>query len=183
MAWYPKAGSYYKYLQNSSYVDDVRSEISHLKKNIESNISNQTRELIANQNQIAEVYNNRLDKISHAIENGFSSVTAAIQDFHSDFNEKMESVIERLDLINNNLEEIVYALHNPGEMHVNELYIKGCRLKYEGILNKAEKMFLDALAIDETDFPTHLELGKLYLNGYDKETGISVYNIEKANYH
>lgn len=183
MTWYPQAGSYYEYLQNSDYVSNIKNEISKLSSNINDNLSSQTRQLIANQNQIAEVYVNRLARIENAIVNGLDDVTAAIVAFHADFNEKMEMVIGRLDLINENLKKIVYALHNPEEMKVNELYRKGCRHTYEGLLDVAVKEFEDALLIDDTDFPTHFELGKLYLIGYDKETRINVCNLKKANFH
>jgi len=183
MAWYPNAGSYQKYLQNLDYIDSVKDEIDNLRGSIVSNTTKQTRELIANQNQISKVYVNRLDNITSALNSGFSSVESAIAAFHASFNEKMEMVIGRLDLINDNLKKIVYALHNPEEMQVTEHYRRGCRHVYEGNLDIAEKEFIKALDKDEADFPTHLALGKLYLNGYDKLTGINVCNIGKANYH
>lgn len=183
MAWYPRAGSYQKYLQNQSYIEDIGLEFKRESNNIVNSISNQTKEIVANNNQIAQVYANKLDKISHTLDRGFSSVTSAIVAFHASFNEKMEQVINRLDLINENLNKIVYALHNPQEMKVIEYYNRGCRHVIEGILDDAEEEFVEALRLDKSDFPTHLALGKLYLTGHDKATKTDVFNLEKANYH
>ena len=103
MAWYPRAGSYQTYLQNQSYIEDIGLEFKREAGNIANSISSQTKDIIANNNQIAASYNSRLDKISGILSNGFSDVTGAIMAFHADFNEKMELVIGRLDLINENL--------------------------------------------------------------------------------
>lgn len=183
MAWYPSAGSYQTYLQNQSYIENIGLEFKREAGNIANSISSQTKDLIANNNQIAASYNSRLDKISGILTSGFKDVAGAIMAFHADFNEKMELVIGRLDLINENLNRILEALINPRKTLLQEYYRDGCRLFFQGILHKAEKKFELALEIDDTDFSTHYQLGRLYLEGVDQETKENVVDLEKANYH
>src|SRR4029079_3945253 len=100
MTWYPGAGSYEKYLQTLDHIDDIKSEMRKASRSIINNATSRTKELIANQDQMREMYEARFDKMTNVLSNGFSSVESAITSFHASFSENMELALGRLDLIN-----------------------------------------------------------------------------------
>ncbi|MBK7808485.1 MAG: hypothetical protein IPJ51_19675 [Saprospiraceae bacterium] len=168
--WIPGAMSYPQWMQAEKF-----------RKEISLDFSRTADRLIANSNQLDEISEKRLAKIAKLNRQDFESVTNALESFHADFNYKIGLVIQELEFQSEVLNSILYTLKNPLGTQVKELYNYGCQLIKEGLLSEAISKFKSALAIDNSSFLCHYQLGLLYL--YGRNWSGSVINLDLANSH
>lgn len=111
---------------------------------------------------------------------GFSQVTSAIEDLHSDMVFCFGVIIQKLEYQNSLLNGILSVLEEPFETRVKEYYRKGCLFVKQGFLEGAIDCFKESIALKmgEYFFPSHYQLGRIYLSG--KEEGVNMVDVKSA---
>lgn len=194
--WHPASGiSYQQYLQANSFVKDINGQVKLSSSNIEAKVSEQTRELVASNQQLATIFGESFSSLNDSLEWGFNQISYALEDvnhelekLHADFNYNMALLIDEVminnklftDLINK-LDTIHKTLESPTLTQAREFYNIGCERLSKGLLDKALEAFLEAEKKNDTDFFTQFHIGKLYLYGADEDDNIV--NLASAKKH
>jgi len=183
--WYPGSGvTYPQYLQAGSFVKDITSQISK-----------QTEQYVASNQELAEVFESGFDAVSNTLEWGFNrvedimhGVATSIDLLRSDFNYNMGLLIEKVQIQNkllsdllDKLDAIHKTLESPMLTQAREYYRIGCERLAKGLLDKALEAFSEANKKNDADFFTQFHIGKLYLYGVDEDD--NVLDLEKAKRH
>jgi tetratricopeptide (TPR) repeat protein len=186
--WYPSVMTYREWCQAESFLSDIKGsfnqQTNQIRKSIHNQtgiISDQTKSIVATNEQIVLALEDGFNRVSEISEKGFGNVTSAIEAMHSDLNDNLGILIQRIEYQNTILNGILHTLQTPFETQVREFYSKGCLLTEQGILEKAIEYFNKSLELPTGDifFPSYYQLGRLYLTG--KEETINVVNPQKAN--
>jgi len=194
--WYPSSGlTWTQYLQADSFVRDVRGGIDTSRSAIKSAISDQTRTLVASNEQLADRFGRAFDQMSgrlemglRAIEQGIGDVASAVEALHADFTYSFSLLIEQVRIQNGLLTTLVDkldAIHNtlksPTATKAREFYQIGCDRLTRGLLDKAMEALQKSAELNDTDFFTQFQIGKLYLYGIDEDD--NVVDLAKAKSH
>jgi hypothetical protein len=130
----------------------------------------------------------RLEMGLRAIEQGIGSVASAIEAFHADFTYSFSLLVEQLRIQNGLLVTLIDkldAIHNtlksPTATKAREFYQIGCERLARGLLDKALEALQKAAELNDTDFFTQFQIGKLYLYGIDDDD--NVVHLAKAKDH
>jgi tetratricopeptide (TPR) repeat protein len=182
--WYPGAMTYWQWCQANSFINDFKIQSAQIKRNIHEQtkvISEQTKSIVASNNQIISSVQNGFNRLSEINERGFSQVTSVIEAMHSDINYNFGVLIQRIEYQSALLNNILQILQSPFETQVKEFYNKGCLLTSQGLLDKAVDYFNRSLSLPTGDifFPSYYQLGRLYLSG--KEETVNLIDPKKAN--
>lgn len=194
--WYPSSGlTWNQYLQAESFVRDVRGGIDTSRTAIRSAISSQTRTLVASNEQLANRFGRAFDQMSgrlemgmRAIEQGIGNVAGAIEAFHADFTYSFSLLVEQMRIQNGLLAALIDkldAIHNtlksPTATQAREFYQIGCERLSRGLLDKAMNALQKSAELNDTDFFTQFQMGKLYLYGINDDD--NVVDLAKAKGH
>jgi len=194
--WYPSSGiSYQQYLQANSFAKDITGQVKISSSDIEAKVSEQTKELVASNQQLATIFGESFSSLNDSLEWGFDRISSALEDvsyeiesLHSDFNYNMALLIDEVRINNklftdliNKLDIIHKTLESPTLTQAREFYNIGCERLSKGLLDKALQAFLESEKKNDTDFFTQYHIGKLYLYGVDEDD--NVINLEEAKKH
>lgn len=185
--WYPSAMTYSQWCQAESFLSDIKGSFDKQSNQIRNSIhdqtriiSDQTKTIIATNEQMVLALEDGFNRLSDINEIGFSQVTSAIEAMHSDLNYNLGILIQRVEYQSSLLNSIIHTLQTPFETQVREFYSKGCLLIQQGILEMAVDYFNRSLSLPTGDifFPSYYQLGRLYLTG--KEETINIIDPKKA---
>ncbi len=185
--WYPSAMTYRQWCQAESFLSDFKGSFNKQSNQIRNSIheqtrviSDQTKTIIATNEQMVLALEDGFNRLSEINERGFSQVTSAIEAMHSDLNYNFGILIQRVEYQSSLLNSILHTLQTPFETQVREFYSKGCLLIQQGILEMAVDYFNRSLSLPTGDifFPSYYQLGRLYLSG--KEETINIIDPKKA---
>jgi len=186
--WYPGAMTYQQWSQAESFLTDVKGSFSKDSNQIRNSIleqsaaiSEQTKSIVASNEQIGFAIESGFSQLSEINGRGFARVVSAIESMHSALNYNFGILIQKIEYQNNLINDILKTLQTPFENQVREFYSKGCSLIEQGILDKAAEYFNKSLSLPTGDifFPAYYQLGRLYLSG--KEENLNLINPKKAN--
>ncbi len=186
--WYPGAITYREWYQVESFLSDIKMSFNKEAKQIQYSIhdqttavSDQTKAIVATNEQIVLALEEGFNRISEINQAGFNKVASSIEALHSDFNYNFGILIHKIEYQNLLLRSILNAIISPYETQVREFYNKACLLSQQGILNKAIDYFNESISLPTGDifFPSYFQLGKLYLTG--KVDNINIIDPQKAN--
>lgn len=194
--WHPGSGiTYDQYLQSNSFVRDITGQVKSSSKALEVRVSEQTKALVASNQQLAREFGNGFDSINSTIKWGLNrleyvlqDVNASIDSLHADFNYSMGLLLEEVYIHNKlltdllgKLDAIHKILESPMLTQAREFYNIGCERLSKCLLDKALEAFIQAENKNDTDFFTQFHIGKLYLYGIDDDD--NVLDLEKAQKH
>lgn len=136
--------------------------------------SEQTTNLIASNEQLISAVDRGFDRLAEINTRGFSQVTSAVQDLQSDMNYLLGTVIQQLEYQSKLLNGILATLQQPFETQVKELYNNGCKFIRQDNLEAAIECFRDSISLKmgKYFFPSHFQLGRLYLSGKSKDLNV-----------
>ncbi|MFN8301483.1 MAG: hypothetical protein U0U46_03255 [Saprospiraceae bacterium] len=186
--WIPGEKGYKEHLDRvfigRDQVAAVKEQTSDLKKSFQQQTAaytDQTQKLIASNVQIISVLDRGFSRLAEINEMGFSQVTNAIKDLHSDLLFCSASVIQELEFHSELLIDIIGTLKTPERTKVIELYNEGCLQAKGGLLNYAIGYLKESITnkTGHTFFPAHYKLGLLYLMG--EGDCIDIINPQEAN--
>lgn len=181
--WYPGGMTYWQWCQANSFLNDFKSQSNQIRNSIyeqTGTITDQTKTIVASNQQMVLALENGFNRLSEINEIGFNQVTSAVEAMHSDLNYIFGILIQRIEYQNSLLNSILHTLQTPFETQVREFYSKGCLLTEQGILEMAVDYFNKSLSLPTGDifFPSYYQLGRLYLTG--KEETINIIDPKKA---
>ena len=194
--WYGGCGiSYGQYLQANSFVKDITGGVRESGKGLEAKISRQTKEIVANHQQLASEFGEGFDSVQEtlewgfdALEGGMQEISASMDSLHADFNYNMGLLIDQVSITNellsnliDKLDAIHKTLESPTLTQAREYYRIGCDRLSKGLLDKALEAFLESERKNNTDFFTQFHIGNLYLYGVDEDD--NVLDLKKAKEH
>ncbi len=194
--WNPGFGiTYSEYLETNSLLRDIKGQIKTSGKSFKANISEQTKQLVASNQELARTFGEGFNSINSTLEWGFNCVGYALEDvnvsiesLHADFNYSMGLLLEQVNTQNKllsglltKLDAIHKTLENPTLTHAREFYHIGCERLSKGLLDKALEAFNEAEKKNDTDFFTQFHIGNLYLYGIDEDDNLL--DFEKAKHH
>ena len=188
------------YLKSGRYVDYMRTSlrralVTQPDKLIYSEISTQTQQIVAGNNDLRQTFGEGFNETNRTLEWGFSKIadrlgeiSSGIEDLRADFNYSIGLVIEQMQIQRKVLEQVVEkldaihkTLESPLLTQARELYRIGLDRLQKGLIDKALEAFLKAEEKNDTDFFIEFQLGKLYLYGIDEDD--NVIDLEKAKEH
>lgn len=130
----------------------------------------------------------QLNDLKYTCDRGFNGVMQGIAYLGGLFDCRMTMVIEQMQTSNEHLKQILESLDEihqtlltPTQTQALEFRDMGTARLARGLYDKAIESFLEAEKLNDTDFITQLQLGKLYLYGKDKY--IDVVDLNKALEH
>ncbi len=184
-----------EYLKSMSKATGIKGQIRRSSKEQQVAISEQTREIVASREALIKKFSNGFDAVNGTldwgfgrVENAINGVAASIDALRASFDYNMTLVLEQLQLQNQTMnrfleqmEAIHDTLQSPTLTQAREFYRIGCERLMKGLLDKALEAFLESARRDDTNFMTHLMIGKLYLYGVNGD--INVLNVKKAEFH
>jgi len=184
-----------EYLKSMSKATGVKGQIRRSSKEQQVAISEQTREIVASREALIKKFSNGFDAVNGTldwgfgrVENAINGVAASIDALRASFDYNMTLMLEQLQLQNQTMnrfleqmEAIHDTLQSPTLTQAREFYRIGCERLMKGLLDKALEAFLESARRDDTNFMTHLMIGKLYLYGVNGD--INVLNVKKAEFH
>lgn len=179
--WIPGEKGYKEHLDRLTYSNDeisaIREQTSQLKNSIKqqsSEISNQVENIVASNEQLLSAVNDGFIRIAEINARGFSQITSAIEEMHSDMNYCFGVIIQKLEYQNNLLKGILTTLQEPFETMVKEYYRKGCLFIQQGFLQGAIDCFKESISLKmgEYFFPSHYQLGRIYLSGIEENNNL-----------
>lgn len=193
--WYPEAMPYGEYLQANSFSKDITGQIKSSSNSLEARVTEQTRELVASNEQLAREFGNGFDSVNstlnwgiNSLENVLQDVNSSIESLHASYNYSMGLLLEEVRIHNkllNSLLDKMDAIHktleSPTLTQAREFYRIGCERLSKGLLDKALEAFIAAEKKNDADFFTQFQIGKLYLYGIDDDDNIL--DLEKAKKH
>lgn len=194
--WYPLSGiTYDQYLQANSFVKDITGEIKSSSKVLEARVSDQTKALVASNQQLATELGRGFNYINSTIEWGFNrldyvlkNVNASIYSLRAHFDYSIALLLEEVHIHNRlltdllgKLDAIHKTLESPTLTQAREFYHIGCERLSKGLLDKALEAFTEAEKKNNTDFFTQFHIGKLCLYGIDDDD--NVLDLQKAKKH
>lgn len=151
-------------------------------------IGSQTREVVANNTQLAESLINSSREISERIGSGLAGVEFAIDALHADFSYGIGICIQRLGQANTALwsllekmDAILKTLDSPTMTKAREFYRLGCDQATKGLYDKALELLLKSESEYDADFFTQYRLGYLYLFGVSDDC--NVVDLKRAKDH
>ena len=194
--WHPESGiTYNQYLQTNSFVRDITGQIKLNNEALEVKVSDQTKALVASNQQLTREFSNGFDSINGTLEWGINrleyvlhDMNASIDSLHADFNYSMGLLLEEVHIHNklltnllSKLDAIHKTIESPLLTQAREFYNIGCERLSKGLLDKALEAFIQAESKNDTDFFTQFHIGKLYLYGIDDDNDIL--DLKKAKKH
>lgn len=194
--WYPGSGkTYSQFLQDNSFVRDIKGQIKTSGKSIKAEVSEQTKQLVASNQELARTFGEGFNSINSTLEWGFNRVEHALEDvnvsiesLHADFNYSIGLLLEEvythnklLSSLLNKLDAIHKTLESPTLTQAREFYHIGCERLSKGLVDKALEALTEAEKKNDTDFFIQFHIGKIYLYGIDEDD--NVLDFEKAKHH
>lgn len=185
--WIPGETGYKEHLDrvrvSNENINAIREQTQQLKNSIRnqsSDSADQAKRLIATNKQLISALDNGFNRLIEVNQRGFERVTSAIEAMHSDLVYLLGTIVQKLEYQNRILNDILTVIQAPFETKVREYYSKGCSLIDGGILDKAIEYLKQSIALPTGDifFPSHYQLGRLYLSGVDE--GVNVINLKLA---
>ena len=188
------------YLKSGRYVDYMRASlrralVTQPDKLIYSEISAQTQQIVAGNNDLRQTFGEGFNETNRTLEWGFSNIadklgeiSSGIEDLRADFNYSINLLIEQMQIQRKVLEQVVEkldaihkTLESPLLTQARELYRIGLDRLQKGLIDKALEAFIKAEEKNDTDFFIEFQLGKLYLYGIDEDD--NVIDLKKAREH
>ena len=168
--WYPGAMSYWQWCQANSFMTDFRSQSNQIRNSINEQtrtVSDQTKMIVASNEQISMALETGFNRLSIINERGFSQVTSAIEEMHSDLNYNLGILIQRAEYQNKLLNNILHTLQTPFETQIKELYNNGCKFIRQENLEAAVDCFKESISLKmgKYFFLSYYQLGRLYISG------------------
>lgn len=168
--WYPGAMTYWQWCQANSFLNDFKSQSNQIRNSIDAQtraISDQTKTIVATNEQMTHALENGFNRLSEINERGFNQVTSAVEAMHSDLNYNFGILIQRVEYQNNLLNGILHALQTPFETIIQELYENGCKFIRQENFDAAIDCFNDSISqkLGKYFFPSYYQLGRLYISG------------------
>jgi len=194
--WHPGSGiTYSQFLQTNSFVRDITGQVKTSGKAIQTKVSEQTKQIVASNQELARTFGDGFNSINSTLEWGFNRIEYALEDvnasidsLHADFNYSMGLLLEEVHTHNkllssllDKLDAIHKTLESPTLTQAREFYHIGCERLSKGLLDKALEALTQAEQKNDTDFFTQFHIGKLYLYGIDDDD--NVLDLEKAERH
>lgn len=169
-AWYPGAMTYTQWCQANSFFNDFKSQSRQIRESIHEQskgISDQTRSIVASNEQVIEALENGYNQLSKINEEGFDEVASAIEAMHCELSSRLGIIIQKLEYQNTLLNSIHHTLETPFETKVKELYNNGCKFVRQENFDAAIECFKESISLKlgKYFFPSYYQLGRLYLYG------------------
>jgi len=195
-SWYPFSGiTFGEYLQANSLAKDVTGQIKSSCKAIEVRISDQTKALVANNEQLAKEFLGAFNAATETIMWGYDQfedvmldTKESIGELRASFDYHMALFLQELNVHSKlltdmctKLDAIHNTLKNPTLTQAREFYHIGCERLSKGLLDKALEAFIEAEKKDNADFFIQFQIGKLYLYGIDEDDNLL--DLQKAKRH
>lgn len=164
---------------------DIRENLigssEQLASSIDEGFNRLSNNIVASNNQLISSIGEGFDQLSFVSERGFNQVTSAIENLNSDFNYFSGVIIQKLEYQNILLNGILRTLQEPFETQVKEFYRKGCLFVQQEFLKGAIDCFKESISLKmgEYFFPSHFQLGLIYLSGVSE--GVSYVDVNLAN--
>ncbi|CAN2044010.1 membrane hypothetical protein [Candidatus Magnetomoraceae bacterium gMMP-1] len=182
--WYPDSGiSWSHYLQAESFKKDNTNQLVSL----EFKISAQTKQLVANNQDLIRSFGNNFNITENTLEFVFDATEDSVNKLNADFNYNIGPILQKLEIENNQknilnkLDSIHETLLSPVLTQAKEYYRIACDRIRKGFLDKALEAFKLAEKKNDTDSLLHYHIGMLYLYGVNKY--VNVINLSKAKKH
>lgn len=172
--WYPSALTYRQWCQAESFLSDIQGSLGKQSAQIRSSIyeqtriiSDQTKAIVATNEQMILALEDSFSHLSQITERGFSQVTSAVEAMHSDLNYNFGILIQRIEYQNDLLTSILHAVESPFEIQVKELYNNACKFLRQENLDAAIDCFKESISqkMGKYFFPSYHQLGRLYITG------------------
>lgn len=193
--WDPSIETWTQYLAKKSYHDERTSHNEQNTSVIENRISEQTKKIVANSEELRDTFKNGYDSINSTLNWGFemlssdlSEIDISINSLRADFNYNMGILIQEAQINNrlltsllSKIDSIQEILESPILAQARELYKLGCHKASTGLFDKALELLHKSEEIYDSDFFTQHQLGLLYLFGVNDDC--NVINLQKAKNH
>lgn len=167
--------------QTSDIRENIIGSSEQLASSIDEGFNRLSSNIVASNNQLISSIGEGFDQLSFVSERGFNQVTSAIENLNSDFNYFSGVIIQKLEYQNILLNGILRTLQEPFETQVKEYYRKGCLFVQQEFLKGAIDCFKESISLKmgEYFFPSHFQLGLIYLSGVSE--GVSYVDANMAN--
>jgi tetratricopeptide (TPR) repeat protein len=168
--WYPGALTYWQWCQANSFLNDFKSQSGQINMSIHEQtrlISDQTKGIVATNEQLTYALENGFKRLSEINERGFNKVTSAIEEMQSDLDYNFGILIQKVEYQNKLLNSILNTLQTPFETQIIELYNNGCKFIRQENLSAAVDCFKESISqkMGKYFFPSYYQLGRLYISG------------------
>ncbi len=172
--WYPSAVTYRQWCQAESFLSDIKATFDKQWNQIRSTIheqtkviSDQTKKIVATNEQMVIAIEDGFNRLSEISEKGFGEVTSAVEAMHSDLNYNFGILIQRIEYQNNLLNSILDTLQSPFETQVKEYYNNACKFVRQENLDAAIECFKESISqkMGKYFFPSYHQLGRVYITG------------------
>lgn len=177
-----------QYLQADSFVQDITGEIKRGGEGIRTEISDQTKSIVASSDALSREFGEGFDQVNSTLEWGFEKVAGEISELRAEFSYGMGLILEQLriqqktlDDILNRLDAIHETLEHPLLTEARELSELGMERMQRGLLEEGLEALLESVEKNKTDFLVQLQIGKLYLYGQNETD--SVIDLPKSEEH
>ena len=166
-----------QYLQANTFIQNITGQIKRSGQEISQTISDETRDLIASNEALAD-----------AFDYGFEQISGEIAELRAAFEYSMGLMLEQLRIqqrtlegILNQLDAIHETLQHPLLTQARELSKIGIDRVSKGLLNEGLEALLESVQRNKTDLLVQLQIGKLYL--YGKDATDDVTDLPRAKEH
>jgi tetratricopeptide (TPR) repeat protein len=119
-------------------------------------IQNQTNEINYGFNNLIRAQKNEFDQLKNVINSNFSGIASILVWGVQELKWEIQQQSNLLKSINN-------TLITPSQTKANELRIMGEELRRRGVIDQAERFFLESLEMNPLDYRTYIGLAQTYL--------------------
>lgn len=182
--YYQEAGPYEKFLQTQSFVKDINGQVKETGERLRYTISEETKNLIASNEILAETFGSGFNKVNGTLEWGFGrleyamqNVESAIDSLHSMLDDRLGHMLHYMEIQIMLQKGIWKELRIPDFKKEQRYYIqKGYDLYLDRLVEPALKSLLQAEASEEdfSEYKVLETIGHIYVGESE------CYNAEKA---
>lgn len=186
--WVPGEKGWKEHIDRLSISKDnitaIKNQTEEIKRSLskqDSTIPDYSKTFIATNEQVITSINEGFERLSQINTRGFDRVTSAVEDMNSNMCYLLGIIIQKLEYQNVLLNQIYETLKRPRETEVREFYDNGISFIKQGFFDAAIDCFKRSIELNEMGkyfFPSHYQLGRLYLTGVDN--GQNVINLKSA---
>jgi len=170
----------------NQYLDEVVKQMKEDGMVIRHAIPDDVYQIVASNEALKNEFGEEFDELNGTLnwnlcrfKDAIADAGISIEDLRANFNYGIVLAVERLQMQNRALDNILDqldAIHgtfkNPTLAKAREFYRIGCKRLANGLLDRALESFHRSEEICKDDFFTQFQLGKLYLYGKDENTDI-----------
>lgn len=186
--WDPSSETWIEYQTKKAYHEDLASQIRSNASTIEEGISEQTKQIVASNNELRNSINSSIDFQTMALNSHLSKIGHSIDSLSSNFSYDIGLLIQETQLNNrlltsllDKIDAIQNTLDSPILTQARELYQLGCQQASKGLFDKALESLHKSEEIYDADFFTQYRIGYIYLFGVNDDR--NVIDLEKAKQH